>query len=95
MFIRRKQLTKTSLNDKDDEGIIPQTAPGIAAPERGCEAVLQAEQRIDHHTAPLPSSEKECRVRRSRLAELQQTAAALIAELNLEAPAAEFGVLEP
>ncbi|CAN0394870.1 unnamed protein product [Lampetra fluviatilis] len=44
-----------------------QTAPGIAALERGCEAALQAEQWVDHHAAPSPPSERERRARRAHL----------------------------
>ncbi|CAM9483357.1 unnamed protein product [Lampetra planeri] len=89
MFARRRQLTKTSSDDEDDERIISQRAPGIAAPERGSKAALPAEQCDDHHTATSPLSGRERRSFRTHLTELLESTAALVAELDREEPATE------
>ncbi|CAN0103000.1 unnamed protein product [Lampetra planeri] len=83
-------------SDKEDSGgVVPQTAPGVATPEKLQEAALPVEQREETDVSALPSSGGERRMRNARLADLLYAAAALLAELDMEQPEEDAGVQQP
>ncbi|CAM9509766.1 unnamed protein product [Lampetra planeri] len=51
-----RQLTRASSKEEDEEGVIPQTAPGEAAPEMDHEGFGPVEQRQERDLATPPEA---------------------------------------
>ncbi|CAM9522636.1 unnamed protein product [Lampetra planeri] len=83
----RRQPTRASSEEEDEEVVIPKTAPGEAASETDREGFGPAEQRQERDHATLPAAGRDKQAHGQRLADLLSAAAVLVTEMDLDEPA--------
>ncbi|CAM9571653.1 unnamed protein product [Lampetra planeri] len=84
MLTRWKQLIKSSSDEEEDDGVIPQTAPGAAAPEMEHEDLLPAEQGKIPDLAASSPPEREYQSQNACIDDLLAAVAALVTALKRE-----------
>ncbi|CAM9300494.1 unnamed protein product [Lampetra fluviatilis] len=82
MYTRRRQPTRASLEEDDEDGVIPETAPGKAAPEKDREGFEPAEQHRERDLVMPPAAGRDRQAHGQRLADLLSAAAVLVGEMD-------------